>query len=271
MKYGHHHIILCNSILCEGRSTMKTNELLFELSHSVRYEIMKALAAEPLKLTKLGELVGANNPEVSRHLDRLREAKMVNKNPDGGYGLTPTGRLVMAMLPGFTFVADNIDWLGQQDLSGLPSTFITRLGNLTSYRMVKGFVDVSGAIIGIYESMEEHYRICTHVIRPETAPMFRDKIADGFDIRFIIDESLQLSAEVLEQISSYGEHWRVVPKIPALFAFSERSAFVEFPTSMGGYDFSSGLYSDEPAFRQWCEELFEYLWSQGRPLFDQHI
>ena len=250
---------------------METNELLFELSHSVRYEIMRTLAKEPLKLTKLGELVGANNPEVSRHLDRLREAKLVSKNPEGRYGISSTGRLIMAMLPGFSFVADNADWLEKHDVSRLPSSFITRLGDLSECKRVEGFMNVTAAIIGIYEAMARHYRICTHVIRAETVPMFRDKIAEGFDIRFIIDESLQLPAEVQEQISSYSEHWRVVPKIPALFAFSEKSAFVEFPNSVGSYDFSSGFYSDNDVFRQWCEDLFEYLWSQGRPLSDSII
>ena len=247
---------------------METNELLFELSHSVRYEIMKALAQEPLKLTKLGEVVGANNPEVSRHLDRLKKAGLVKKDPDGNYDVTATGKLVMAILPGLSFVADNAGWLEQHDVSGLPSSFITRLGNLSECRLVEGFMGVTGGIIGIYEAMNRHYRICTHIIRVETAPMFRDKIAEGFDIRFIIDESLQLSADVLEQISSYGEYWHVVPKIPALFAYSEKSAFVVFPNAVDSYDFSSGLYSEDAVFRQWCEELFEYLWSQGRPLFN---
>jgi predicted transcriptional regulator len=96
--------------------------------------------------------------------------------------------------------------------------------------------------------------------------MFRDKIADGFDIRFLIDESIQLSSDSMGQISSYSENWRVTPRIPALFAYSEKSAFVMFPNTVGTYDFSFGLTSDDERFRTWCSDLFSFLWGEGIPV-----
>ena len=250
---------------------METHQLLFELSHPVRYEIMRIISREPVRLTKIGEQVDANNPEVSRHLDRLRNSELIEKGSDGRYHISAIGSLVMAMLPGLGFIADNVDWLKKYDVSGLPPSFIKRLGDLTDYQLIEGFMEVTKSIIGIYEAMDQHYRISTHVIRVETIPMFRDKIAEGFDIRFIIDESLQLSEDSLEQISSYGKNWRIIPKIPALFAFSEKSAFVMFPNTMGTYDFSFGFYSDDDAFRKWCEDLFEHLWGMGMNLSDHFM
>jgi len=250
---------------------MKTHDLLFELSHPIRYEIMQLLVDQPMRLTKIGEQVDANNPEVSRHLDRLKNANLVEKAPEGRYHLSAIGNLVMAMLPGLSFVADHVDLLEKYDMSGLPPSFITRLGDLTDCQLVEGFMGVTKSIIGIYEAMDQHYRISTHVIRVETIPMFRNKITDGFDIRFIIDESLQLSPDSLEQISSYRKNWRVIPKIPALFAFSEKSAFVMFPNTMGTYDFSFGFYSDDAVFRKWCEDLFEYLWEKGMNLSEYYM
>jgi len=64
---------------------METHQLLFKLSHSVRFEIIHTVDEKPERLTMIGEQADKNNPEVSRHLDRLKKSNLVDKDKDGYY------------------------------------------------------------------------------------------------------------------------------------------------------------------------------------------
>ena len=44
-------------------------------------------------------------------------------------------------------------------------------------------------------------------------------------------------------------------------AMNEKIAGLTFPNTTGKLDFNSGFRSDNQAFRQWCQDLFEHHWS----------
>jgi hypothetical protein len=46
--------------------------------------------------------------------------------------------------------------------------------------------------------------------------------------------------------------------IKAGIAMNEKIAGLTFPNTTGKLDFNSGFRSDNPVFRQWCQDLFEY-------------
>ncbi len=70
---------------------MEISELLFELSHPTRLEILRLITETPMRLTKIADRVSANNPETSRHLDRLRAAGLVEREPESAYLASPLG------------------------------------------------------------------------------------------------------------------------------------------------------------------------------------
>ncbi len=243
---------------------MKTNELLFELSHTVRYEIMKALAQTPHKLTKLGELVGANNPEVSRHLDRLKKAQLVSKDPEGFYSTTPYGSIILSFLPGLSFVASYPDYFLDHDLSKLPPQFLARLGELSNCNFGEGTIgnlDVSRKITS--EARERLYMISREV--PSDTEVFHSKISDGVELRVLIHESALPSGPEASQRQAAAPHvLRITSSVPVIMVITESTAALMFPNRKGMFDFSAGFSSTDPAFRGWCEDLYHYLWEKGR-------
>jgi DNA-binding MarR family transcriptional regulator len=63
--------------------------LLFDLSSSDRLTLLFAIRKEEnLRLTQLAEKIRATIQETSRHVGRLAEAKLIEKNSDGFYILT---------------------------------------------------------------------------------------------------------------------------------------------------------------------------------------
>jgi predicted transcriptional regulator len=79
--------------------------LLFDLSSSDRLTLLFAIRKEEnLRLTQLAEKIRATIQETSRHVGRLAEAKLIEKNSDGFYILTSYGRLVLILLSSYRFL-----------------------------------------------------------------------------------------------------------------------------------------------------------------------
>jgi predicted transcriptional regulator len=88
-----------------------------------------------LRLTHLAEKINATIQEATRHINRLVDAKLIERNPHGFYTLTTFGRIVMILLPSFSFISKNTtrDYLPSHDTSFLPREFIERIGELSIY------------------------------------------------------------------------------------------------------------------------------------------
>ena len=243
---------------------MKTNELLFELSHSVRYEIMQALVKEQHKLTKLGELVGANNPEVSRHLDRLKKAQLVSKDSEGFYSATPFGQIILSFLPGLSFVSRHPEYFMDHDLSKLPPQFLARIGELSNCDYGEGTIrnlDVSRRIT--MEAKERLFMISMEV--PADTSAYHSKVSEGVELRVLIHEKALPSGPEVDQRRAAAPHvLRITPTVPIIMVITENAAALMFPNHKGMFDFSAGFASTDPAFRRWCEDLYQYLWDLGR-------
>lgn len=169
---------------------MQIHQLLFELSHPVRYEIMQTIAEKPQRLTKIGEKVDANNPEVSRHLDRLRKSSLVEKDKDGFYYMTSFGKIIMSILPFLSFVTSHPDYFLDHDLSLLPTSFKMRLGELESCDLIEG------TTVNIYRldqisrtSKARIYTVSNEYITKVTEEDFAEcdqLLTEGLDFRYIL-------------------------------------------------------------------------------------
>lgn len=251
---------------------MQTHELLFELSHPVRFEITKLLSERPLRLTKIGEHVNANNPEVSRHLDRLKNADLVAKNADGYYSTTMFGRIIFGLLPAISFVAAHPDFFTEHDLSILPPEFMCRLGQLEPCEVVEGFT------INFYRldkmSMKAQERIYTvskesvTEMSEESMEEFNKVLGKDFFLRFMFPMS-QLEDENLmnfvDKSTNPERYFRVVPEAPLFCTICDDEAMIAFLGQNGKTDFSVSFYSKDPGVIKWCEDLLNYLWEIGKP------
>lgn len=72
-----------------------TVELLFELSSSDRLALLLEVKANKQRLTQLAQKLSATVQETSRHLSRLSDAKLIEKDSAAFYGLTAFGRLAL--------------------------------------------------------------------------------------------------------------------------------------------------------------------------------
>ena len=242
---------------------MRTEELLFELSHPVRFEILQLIAEEPERLKKIAESVEVGNPEVSRHLDRLRAAGIVEKNEEGAFIATPLGSLILSFLPGLDFLAANSEYFLVHDLSLLPPHFIGRLGELNNSRREEGGFHNVGRVIDILRSTEHRLKLMTKEILMETVPIVEEKLSQGLKFQGVYGEDIIFP----ENYELPPPHLvRFVPKIPAGAVVTEKVGGITFLDRKGAMDFSVSFWSTDRTFMEWIEDLIDFYWEQGKSL-----
>jgi predicted transcriptional regulator len=250
---------------------MKTHELLFELSHPIRYEIMQLLVDRPMRLTKIGEKVDANNPEVSRHLDRLKNADLVDKNSDGSYYTTSFGEIIMPIIPSLSFVAAHPDYFLEHDLSMLPPEFIRRLGELESCEILEGTtINLHGMEQKGSSSKVRIYTISNEFVTAITEEHFAgfdQMVLNGFIFRWILPESQLEDKNLMALADHFGtsqnEYFRVIPKVPLFCSIIDEEIMISFLDKKGKADFSVGFNSADPVPLRWGKNLFDNLWDCG--------
>jgi predicted transcriptional regulator len=247
---------------------MHTHELLFELSHPIRFDIMRILAESPLRLTKIGEQVDANNPEVSRHLDRLKLAGLVGKGSDGRYHTTNVGDTLFSLLPSISFIAHNTDLIERHDFSCIPPSFLSRIGELSTGKQAKSVLNAVHHGLKIILDAEERVFVTTNETNDDYQQAISDKFASGIPITGIIGTDFRFtSKEQIPPEEMAHSTMRVFEDLPVMILANEREAGVCFRNERGIFEVLP-LYSTDPVFLAWCEDLFDHLWKTSEPLYD---
>ena len=106
------------------------HDLFFELSNESRLDIIRLVQENPHKLSQIARTLELPVQEISRQLARLVKVKLVTKMAEGGYMVTPQGRNLLRLLPGFEFLSKNSEYNEKNTLEKLPSRFMNRVGEL---------------------------------------------------------------------------------------------------------------------------------------------
>src|SRR5215471_10403416 len=240
-------------------------KLLFDISSSDRLTLLFAISKENLRLTQLAEKISATIQETSRHLGRLTDAKLIEKNSDGSYTVTSYGRLVLILLSSYNFLSKNKDYFLSHDISFLPQEFIERIGELSLYEYSVNVSNVLRHIEQVISSAKEYIWLMADqaVI---TGPSINQAIGNRNVYISIIIPKNSLTSEEYQQIKSLLRdklELKLVPdeNIKIGVAMNERIAGIAFPDLKGKMDFNSGFTSGSIDFHRWCRDLFSCYWN----------
>jgi predicted transcriptional regulator len=237
-------------------------KLLFDISSSDRLTLLFAIRKENLRLTQLAEKISATIQETSRHLGRLTDAKLIEKNSDGSYTVTSYGRLVLILLSSYNFLSKNKDYFLSHDISFLPQEFIERIGELSLYEYSVNVSNVLRHIEQVISSAKEYIWLMADqaVI---TGPSINQAIGNrDVSVNIIIPKS-SLTSEEYQQIKRLLRdklELKLVPdeNIKIGIAMNEKIAGIAFPDLKGKMDFNSGFTSGSIDFHKWCGDLFSF-------------
>jgi predicted transcriptional regulator len=240
-------------------------KLLFDISSSDRLSLLFTIRKENLRLTHLAEKISATIQETSRHLGRLTDANLIEKNSDGSYTLTPYGRLVLILLSSYRFLSKNKDYFLSHDISFLPQEFIERIGELCVYQYSVNVSSVLRHIEDAVNSAIEYVWLMADqtVI---TGPSIERAIGNrDLSVRIIIPKG-SLTPEEYQQIKRLLKdklELKLVrdENVKIGIAMNENIAGIAFPDLKGKMDFNSGFTSGSIDFHKWCGDLFSCYWN----------
>ncbi|MDQ3971995.1 MAG: transcriptional regulator, partial [Thermoproteota archaeon] len=79
--------------------------LFFELAGELRLSILIRLKRNNYRLSKLASEIDATMQEAHRNIARLVDSGLVRKYNDGEFALTPYGKIIVSLIPGYAFLS----------------------------------------------------------------------------------------------------------------------------------------------------------------------
>lgn len=245
--------------------------LLFELSNEDRLGILHYLRGEPSKVSGLARALNITNQEASRHLSRLTEAKIVLRDADGLFNLTPLGELVLTQLRGLTFVAKYPTYFTSHLLNEVPPRFLYRLSELETSTPVDDIMVVLYNVERVIDEAEEHIWRLTDRYDMMALPKLEEATGRGVEFRLMQTRGFEYPPDwsgtgIVLRDARLKKVFKlkVSDEANVFLAMSEKEvAVLSFPTQRGRFDYLGFTSKDERAIK-WCHELYEYYWKKGR-------
>jgi predicted transcriptional regulator len=246
-------------------------ELLFILASIDRLTLLSEIAIEKRRLSQLTTKLSATPQETSKHLVRLRDAKLIEKDSDGFFSLAALGKIIVNLVPSFRFLTQNREYFLSHDISSLPLEFIERLGELQEGEHTDNVGSVIAHLQQVVQSAEEYiWLMADHRLGNQEYVTKSGKLESNSRIKWRVILPASSSINWTEVRRTAGIHkgrieYNLIEDpidIKTGIAMNEKIAGVTFPDTMGKLDFNGGFRSDNPLFHKWCQDLFVSHWNK---------
>jgi predicted transcriptional regulator len=247
-------------------------ELLFIIASIDRLTLLSEIAIEKRRLSQLTTKLSATPQETSKHLMRLRNAKLIEKDSDGFFGLTAFGKIILNLLPSIRFLTQNREYFLSHDISSLPREFIERLGELQEGEYGEKVGSILAHTQQVVQDAEEYiWLMADHPLGGQEYVAGSGKLESSRTVTWRIIVPADSSIDWTRLRASAGTHkgrieYHLIQDpndIKAGIALNEKIAGLTFPDIMGKLDFNSGFRSNDPIFRKWCQDLFVFHWNKA--------
>jgi predicted transcriptional regulator len=238
-------------------------DLLFEFSSAERMNIMQSLLKKRLKLSQVSKNLDMTVTEASRHLQRLSDIQLIEKDADGAFGPTSYGRAAVRLLSGLDFVSDNYDYFLEHEVLGLPDAFVDRIGALSYANLNTDIVRVLAYVNDMFQEAEEYMWVMSYSYSlPSAIPIVEERLEKGVTLRTIVPKDLV--QQTRDPKTMLGP-WRVLPELDLRLMITDKEAMCSLPSLDGKPDYTSYIGKDQ-RFHSWCKDLYLYYWEQAEPM-----
>jgi predicted transcriptional regulator len=242
-------------------------DLLFEVSNEDRLRILLRLDKGALNITTLSKKLEITTQEVSRHITRLNDVGLTRKDADGLHSLTPFGELVKRQLQGFMFTSRCDDYFKAHSLAGMPSEFVSRIGELEGSNFVDDVMVVFHNVERMIQEAEEYIYRLTDRYFMMALPHLEAATERGVELRLLQSRTFDYPPDwpgpgvVLREARLGGVFkLRKSDTADVFLAMSEKEvAALAFPAADGRFDYL-GFNSKDEGTHRWCLDLFRCIW-----------
>src|SRR3990172_8214101 len=239
-------------------------KLFFELASGSRLSILRELQMENLKMQEIANRLDVSATEAFRQLQRLSEALLVQRQPEGTFAITQYGKLMLQLSSSLDFVFRHRSYFSTHDVWRLPLRFVNRIGELSQTSLIMDTVESINKGEQMFTEAEQYaWGIVEHGRGPELMiPVMTERISKGVKVKVLIPESL-LHARATPPVAPQNLEVRGISNIPAIIALTEKEAAICFPLVGGRMDYT-GFTGKDPVFMNWVKDLFLHYWEKGK-------
>ncbi|MGW8288838.1 MAG: helix-turn-helix transcriptional regulator [Candidatus Bathyarchaeia archaeon] len=250
----------------------KFNSLLFELSSMDRLDILALLKETPLKLSHVSKKLDFTVQETSRNITRLSEAKIIRKDVDGEFHLTPYGTEALNLLSGFKFLFKNREYLTTHVLTYLPVRFRASIGVLECCKFVNDVMITFHNVENMIAKAQKYVWIITNQVLASTIPYLMQAVERGTEFRLLMPKDYLPSKDIRELVSNPAFRKasrakklesRFLERVDVFICLSENEVgALSFPNLEGKLDYI-GFKSNTESVVNWSKALYSYHWEKA--------
>src|SRR5665647_300229 len=165
-------------------------KLFFELASETRLDILRELKNENLKMQEIARRIDVTATEAFRQLERLSNALLVQKQPDGTFALAEYGKLVFQLSSSLEFTSKHKEYFSTHDVTRLPIQFVNRLGELWQANLIMDTVEsLNKGQRAFMEAEEYGWGIAEGTVPEWMGPIIDELIQKGVKLHFLIPET----------------------------------------------------------------------------------
>lgn len=114
----------------EGQERIE--RLYFELASESRLGILHELSKQDGKMREIARKLELTTTEAFRQLQRLTDALLIQKKPEGTYSITEYGLLVLQFSAFFEFIHNRRQYFSTHNVRRLPYQYLNRISELSN-------------------------------------------------------------------------------------------------------------------------------------------
>jgi predicted transcriptional regulator len=233
---------------------IEIERLFYELASESRLGILQELKEKDRKMNDLARKLDLTTTETFRQLQRLSEASLAKKQPEGTYAITEYGKLVLEFSSPLEFLLKNKDYFLAHDVRCLPHQFLMRLDVLSQATLISGMVESTTKISTMIGQAKQYMWGISPEPLVQSLEVISKEIPQGAEYRV-------MSAQPYKKLPNIEN--RILMNPPLIMALTEKQAAVCFRLIDGKVDYAS-FFGETPSFHDWVKDLFCYFWDKDK-------
>lgn len=248
------------------------SSLLFELSSIDRLDILMLLEKSPMKLSHISSKLNFTVQETSRNTTRLSEARLIMKDVNGAFHLTPYGEETLNLLSGFKFLFKNREYFMTHSLLEFPQQFRASLGILDGFDLVDDVMVTFHNIERMIAKAEKFVWILTNQVLASTIPYLLQELERSGEFKLIMPKNYMPTHSIRELVThpvfakasrSKKLENKFLDKVDIFLCLSENEvAALGFSNLEGKLDYIGFSAKSELAV-EWAKILYTYYWNKA--------
>ena len=249
------------------------HDLLFEVSNEYRHGILLLIQNEAMRITDMTKELDLTYPEIRRHISRLQDTGLIQRDVEGYYSLTPYGETSLLLFQELKFLSSNGEYFKTHSLSGIPTRFVKQIGELGESTNLANAMDFFRHTENLFKESREYVWFLVDQFPMSSLSTIVETINRGVKFRIMEPRERVLNPDLDVMTSEETKalnrtrrtplvEQRMLDEVGVLLFLSDTRCVLAFPTSDGQHDFKGFTATDESSLK-WCREHFLHYWNEA--------